>query len=94
MLLLKLLAAFWAAENMDEKKLDPELLLPGIGSSVVGVKGNEKTLESLLGPTAADADELLLWTDQAREEGGPSAIGAGLETFLGDQLPDGEASGV
>lgn len=61
MFVLKFVAALWAAENMDEKKLVP-VALPGSGppSSAVGDKGDAEMLESLLGPTAAEADVLLL----------------------------------
>lgn len=61
--MLRLFAALWAAEKTDEKKLEPwpmlELAL-GVGSSAVGVKGLERTLESLVGVKMDDAEALLV----------------------------------
>lgn len=58
---LRLFAAFWAAEKTDEKKPVPwPGLALGVGSSDVGVKELERTLESLLGVSTDDAEALLV----------------------------------
>lgn len=60
MVLLRLLAVFWTAENMDEKKLAAGF--PGVAGgplSGVGVSGAEVIFESLLGPMAPDPALLL-----------------------------------
>lgn len=85
MLVLMLLAALWAADIMDEK--NPVLFdapsLPSRG----GVRGAEVAFESLLGASAAEAEELLLCDFNAQEEGEPSKLGIALgilqaEAFL------------
>jgi hypothetical protein len=64
LVLLKELAALWAAEIIDEKK-PPEgfWFAVGVGSplSWVGVKGADTMLESLLGPMFCEFDRLLLF---------------------------------
>jgi hypothetical protein len=57
MLLLSVLAAFWAAEKTDEKKPPP----PGVVEpfSGVGVKGADMIFDSLLGPKVPDPDLIL-----------------------------------
>lgn len=57
MLLLKVFAAFCAAENTVEKKPpDPGVIEPFSG---VGVKGADVILDNLLGPRVADPDRIL-----------------------------------
>jgi hypothetical protein len=57
MLLLKVLAAFCAAEKTVEKKPpDPGVVEPFSG---VGVKGAEVMFDNLLGPSVADPDRIL-----------------------------------
>ena len=54
MVLLSVLAVFWTAENMDEKKVAAGLLGEGRPFSGVGVSGAGVTAESLLGPIAPE----------------------------------------
>lgn len=56
MLLLKVLAAFCAAEKTEEKKPLPGVVEPFSG---VGVNGADIMLESLLGPKVPDPDRTL-----------------------------------
>jgi hypothetical protein len=84
-LLLKLLAAFCAAEKTEEKKPEPAAgFARGVGSSVVGVRELERTLESLLGAKIDDADALLVCPAPARDESTPSVpiTDPGLEDTL------------
>jgi hypothetical protein len=62
-LVLKFVAALWAAEIIDEKKPEPALAVPGVTSplSAVGVRGGADTLESLLGPIVLEADLARRW---------------------------------
>lgn len=57
------MAAVWAAEIMDEKKLADGVLLGPLtgGLSTVGDSGAKVVLESLLGPGLAELDLVLLW---------------------------------
>lgn len=71
--MLRLLAAFWAADITDEKK--PVFAL---ATSTGGVNGFVVTLESLLGPMVVEAEELLLWAFTMREAGEPSAAALGV----------------
>lgn len=75
---LRLLAALWAADIMDEKK--PLLLALPSMPSTGGVSGLVRMLESLLGPMEAEAEVLLLWVFRTREAGGSSAAVALLGT--------------
>lgn len=70
---LKLLAALWAAESIDEKK--PELGLAGTSEpSIGGVRGLAASLERRLGTMVAEAEVLRLWVEPRDREGGvPSA---------------------
>jgi hypothetical protein len=58
MLLLRVLAAFWAAENTEEKNPPP----PDVAAmfSVAGVRGADVLFESLLGPIVTDPDRTRL----------------------------------
>lgn len=57
-LLLILLAAFWATENMEEKNPAEVGVWPSLPSGV-GESGARVMLESLLGPILADPDFVL-----------------------------------
>lgn len=95
MLLLIVLAAFWATENMDEKNpaefgvwTSP---ISGVGESGAGVM-----LDSLLGPILADPDLVLRcafipWEEE--EEDVPSPAAAGSEITGGSFLSRCRAKG-
>lgn len=72
MLLLILLAAFWATENMEEKN-PAELGVWTSPLSGVGESGARVILDNLLGPILADPDFVLRcvlvpWEEEADEE--------------------------
>lgn len=61
-ILLKVVAAFWAAEKTEEKKpVCWDGFGLGLGCSGVGVNGADCMFESLLGPRLADPDLALRW---------------------------------
>jgi hypothetical protein len=73
MLALRLVAAFCAAENMDERKLVPafESDAPSL-PSVDRDRDEGVKLDDLLGPIAAEADVLLLCVLMFRADDWPS----------------------
>lgn len=79
-MLLKEVAAFCAAETMEEKN---PVALGVLSPSSVGVKGAAVMLESLLGIIAADPDLLLRCTFIIKEVGLPSTLARGLPPLLG-----------
>lgn len=84
-LLLILLAAFWATENMEEK--NPAEL--GVWTSLpsgVGESGARVMLDSLLGPMLADPDFVLRCALMAWEEDVLSPFEAGSEMTGGSCL--------
>jgi hypothetical protein len=98
--MLKELAAFCAADSIDEKKPDAGCAL-GVASplSRVGVNGAETIFESLLGPMVTELDRLLRCALIAREEEVPfvPAPWPALpqkDLLSGDDWPDALASSV
>jgi hypothetical protein len=79
--LLKVLAAFCAADKTLEKKPAPGV--GGTSFSGVGVKGADMKLESLLGPMLVAEPDLALLCDIMLPDGDTTTLGFETGRFLG-----------